>query len=292
MADKTSNHELNLYEQGDENWTHTSDMETIEERLIVRDLEQNRDSYTAYKDGLFFATDSEIWYIGTGTSWVSLGTLDESTLTHKSKYVGPFHNGAYHSENGEYWGIVFEAVSGTTLHSTVIDVDLSTANLDTITVELYQVDSRDENVVNTTNDPVNVTSSTVLNEGPNRIDLGFTIPDGDEYNEYYLTIVPETDENGNQLQFRRIKNWNGWDDYSDLSDTGINLLQGGRMNNPTASNYSNYYYYMFDLEIGSETTRMMSPWSHDIEEIYMRPRDPEEEFDDISPRSLWIDTSK
>jgi hypothetical protein len=36
---------------------------------------------------------------------------------------------------------------------------------------------------------------------------------------------------------------------------------------------------------------VLSPWSTDVDEIYMRPRDPEEEFDDVSPRALWIDTS-
>mgnify|MGYP006276461603 CR=1 FL=1 len=28
-----------------------------------------------------------------------------------------------------------------------------------------------------------------------------------------------------------------------------------------------------------------------VHEIDMRPRDPEEEFDDVSPRALWIDIS-
>lgn len=93
MADKTPNHKLNLYRQGDENWTHTPDMETIEERLIVRDLKKNRDDYTPYADALFFARDTGVWYIGNGTNWETT-SVNADGLTQADMFVIEV-NGSY-----------------------------------------------------------------------------------------------------------------------------------------------------------------------------------------------------
>lgn len=286
MSNKTPNHELNLYAEGDENWTHTPDMETIEERLIVRDLEENRDEYTPYADALFFARDSETWYVGEGTSWALLGTMSDSTtaegITNARDHVGPLHQGTYHNPGTNLWGIHFWAKGGLTIQSTVLDYDSANSTDDTVTLELWNATEDDTNgksdSIAVGDSPVDSVTTPALDDGPQRVDLDFTVPSDGEY------FVGATGD----VELRRISDWDGWNDY-DRSD--IDLRFGTRFDNPTSDDYSEYYYYMFDLEIGPRTRRVTSPWSHDVEEIYMRPRDPTEEYDDVSPRSLWIDTS-
>lgn len=295
MAEKTTNHELNLYEQGDDDWTHTPDMETIEERLIVRDSEENRTDYTPYVDALFFERDTGAWYIGDGTSWVLIGTIGKSStvegINTTADHVGPLHQGDYHEPRAEdQYGIAFEAIDNLTLNSCVIDIATALEG-ETLTIEFYQVDNLEANMIETPTDPIDTTTTKTLSGGPNRISLGFTTPDNDEYSQYALFFTVPTQADGSTELYRRIPEWSGWNDYSDLSGQGIDLLQGGRRNDATSSDYSDYYYYFFDIEVGPETTRVTSPWSHDVEEIYMRPRDPTEEYDDVSPRALWIDTS-
>lgn len=296
MADKTPNHELNLYAQGDDSWTHTPDMETIEERLVVRDLEENRDEYIPYVDALFFASDNKTWYVGDGTSWIRLGTIGESTtgdgIDTEREHVGAFHAGDYHdglSGGSPRWALRFEAKNGLTIHSAVFDTDLSGVNISEMPIELHRYHALgDTDLLDT------VTAS--LDGGPQRIDLNFTIPD-EAHTEYCITRGPTNEGTADEeiVPCRRISNWGGHDDYSDLEGQGIDLL------GPTHTDSSGgpaadiedktHYYYAFDMEIGSESNRITSPWSHDVEEIYMRPRDPTEEYDDVSPRSLWIDTS-
>ena len=286
MSDKTPNHELNLYTEGDENWTHTPDMETIEERLVVRDLEENRDEYTPYADALFFARDSKTWYIGEGTSWTLLGNMSDSAtaegITNVRDYIGPLHQGNYHNPGTSLWGIHFWAEGGLTIQSTVLDYNSANSTDDTVTLELWNAveddtDGKSDSVA-VEDSPVDSVTTSALDDGPQRVDLDFTVPSDGEY------FVGATGD----VELRRISDWDGWDDY-DRSD--IDLRFGTRFDNPTSSDYSGYYYYMFDLEIGPGTRRVTSPWSHDVEEIYMRPRDPTEEFDDVSPRALWFDTS-
>ena len=93
---------------------------------------------------------------------------------------------------------------------------------------------------------------------------------------------------GPGIPLRRIQNWTGWDDYT---FDYINLMYSGRWNNPTSGDFSTNYYRAFDIEVGEQSPRVTSPWSHDVDEIYMRSRDPVEEFGDVSPRALWLDTS-
>lgn len=66
---ETDNHELNKYTSGEENWTHSPDMQTIEERLTVRDTEANRSNYTPHAGARFIATDTGAIYDGDGGSW-------------------------------------------------------------------------------------------------------------------------------------------------------------------------------------------------------------------------------
>lgn len=69
MPDKTDNHELNLWPDDHEGWQHRSDMDAIEERLVVRDLEATRDNYTPHDGAIFVATDTGTVYDGDGTNW-------------------------------------------------------------------------------------------------------------------------------------------------------------------------------------------------------------------------------
>ena len=69
MADQTPNHDLNLYETGDTDWSHRPDMETIEQRLVIRDEEDSLDSYTPHDGALFIATDTGVVYDGDGGDW-------------------------------------------------------------------------------------------------------------------------------------------------------------------------------------------------------------------------------
>ncbi|WP_459194041.1 polysaccharide deacetylase family protein [Halosimplex sp. J119] len=71
MVERTPNHDLRKYEPGETDWTHSPDMQTIEERLVVRDEEANRDRYTPHEAATFIATDTGAVYDGDGDSWTS-----------------------------------------------------------------------------------------------------------------------------------------------------------------------------------------------------------------------------
>ena len=289
MADKTPNHELNVYEQGDDNWTHSPDMETIEERLVVRDLEENRGEYTPYLDAFFFARDSETWYIGDGTSWTRLGTLDNGTTSDSTiegiaatrDHVGPLYQGTYHQNDGS--GTVFWAESGLSIHSAVVDTDLSDVSTTTLSVDLVEYDN------GAANPPVVGSIDVEVNGGPERIDLS-GLPDIPADGEYVLARTASP--NGEIIPCRRIHgdNW-GMSNYDEHTYARIDFLKGTDIFKSDDFGSKGYYYYFFDIEIGNATNRVTSPWSQDVEEIYMRPRDPTEEYDNVSPRSLWLDTS-
>lgn len=78
MVEKTPNHALNLYRTGDEDWTHTPDMETLEERLWVHDIAENRNEYVAYENTAFLATDTSEVYLGNGSEWNQLGKIGDT----------------------------------------------------------------------------------------------------------------------------------------------------------------------------------------------------------------------
>lgn len=71
MVEKTSNHGLNKYEQGETNWTHAPDMQAIEERLVVRDVEANLGAYVPHSTATFIATDTGTVFDGDGESWTA-----------------------------------------------------------------------------------------------------------------------------------------------------------------------------------------------------------------------------
>ena len=247
----------------------------------------------------FLDTSTGEIYTADGTSWTlqwDLGAIgsgggssDPTTtdgIADVRTHVGPFPQGTYHEVSNEF-GIAFECVNALTIQSTVIDVDLSTSNVSSMDIELYPVTSRDNFGIQT-GTMVASSSTGTLSSGPQRVPLGFTIPSAGEY-ALFFNSASRTDANGNRVPARREASWTGWSDYSDLAGDGIDLLQGGIKDGTTNSDYSDYYYYFYDIEVGDLTTSVTSPWSHDVEEIYMRPRDPAEEYD-VSPRALWIQT--
>lgn len=67
--EETDNHVLNTYTSGETGWTHSPDMEHIEERLTVRDTEANLSNYTPHAGAEFIATDTGVVYDGDGGSW-------------------------------------------------------------------------------------------------------------------------------------------------------------------------------------------------------------------------------
>lgn len=69
MVQETDNHDLNKYEQGDKDWDHSPDMQHIEERLVIRDVEANLSNYTPHAAATFRATDTGAVYDGDGSSW-------------------------------------------------------------------------------------------------------------------------------------------------------------------------------------------------------------------------------
>ncbi|WP_436924495.1 hypothetical protein [Halosimplex amylolyticum] len=71
MVERTPNHDLRKYEPGETDWTHSPDMQTIEERLVVRDEEANLGRYTPHEAATFIATDTGAVYDGDGDSWTS-----------------------------------------------------------------------------------------------------------------------------------------------------------------------------------------------------------------------------
>lgn len=220
--------------------------------------------------------------------------LDSTTkgITNTREHVGPPHQGGYH-EQTDSWGVAFEADANLPIVSMVVDMDANNATSDQAEIVLYESETTnagDENqeqpvVPNgmTESEALVDSVTTTLMDGPQRVQLDFETPSNPATGEFFLGVE------GAGIPFRRILDWTGWDDYT---FDHINLMYSGRWNNTTNGDFSRNYYRAFDIEIGAEEMRVTPPWSRDVDEIYMRPRDPEEEFDDVSPRALWIDTSE
>lgn len=69
MAKKTPNHGLSKFETGETDWTHSPDMQAIEERLVIRDAESNLADYVPYATTTFVSTDTGATYDGDGNQW-------------------------------------------------------------------------------------------------------------------------------------------------------------------------------------------------------------------------------
>ncbi|NUE03542.1 hypothetical protein HUB97_13720 [Halorubraceae archaeon YAN] len=293
----------NIPESGTSDWhiPLNENFENLERDVEIRDTESNLDEYEPKDGAKYLAVDTGKVYLGNGENWNTLGTIDEVSgsvdsssingITSARTNVGAIAGGTYHSRaysDGGY-GVVFEA-SNLYIDSVVVDSDLSDVTEPNLTIELrkYQDGADDPQVVDST--------TVTLSGGPERVVLGFTVPaSGSELadkNDKY--VLQRGDDEGIPLR-RRFEREGDWSE-SDFDDQtyapSIDFIQGtinsasSSVSEPVGS-----WYYFFDWLVGPEKDRIISPWSTDIEEIYMRPRDPEEEFDNISPRALWIDTS-
>ncbi len=249
------------------------------------------------------------WHIPVNQNWNSIdadmqdaldggGTAnltDADGIDFRRQNVGAMTGGTYHSNafSDGGFGVVFEA-AGIHIESVVVDSDLSGISNPDLTVELRQYESGAD-------DPTIIDTETVtLTGGPERIVLDWTVPDSQDANadandEYVIQRGPEnTDEIPLRRRWEEEGDWSAGD-YEDhaYTDPSIDFLKG-------TNNASSFvgdepvesWYYFFDWLVGPEDDRVTSPWSTDVDEIYMRPRDPTEEFDDVSPRALWIDTSE
>lgn len=271
MTDTTENRNYNVPEAGEENW-HIPLNENW--KLIDADVQTLYDNLANGESGS-----------GDGTA---IKGVTKTRTNVGAMVYGGYHSGAF--DDGGY-GIVFEA-SNLYIDSVLVDSDLSDVSDSDLTVELRKFEGG-------SGDPTIVDSTTVtLSGGLERIQLGFTVPEAgapnaDENNEY--TLQRGNDE-GIPLRRRHV-NEDDWsaDDYNEhtYSDPPIDFISGIQ-NSPTAGGDvgpRETWYYFFDWLVGPATARVASPWSTDIDELYVRPTDPEEEFDDVSPRALWIDTS-
>lgn len=280
----TENHGYETPEQGAKDWHIflNRNFETIDTDIEVRDSNENRNEYTPKNGAKFFATDTGTTYIGDGEKWIQVIDSNIETVEgigRRYDHIGALPDGEYHDNSfGDgRWSLHFWAQKGLSIHSALVDADLSNVSVERMTVELRKFHAEGDSTLLT---EVEVS----LSDGLQRIDLNLTMPEDGEY----LLCRPST--NGEIVPLRRISNWTGWNDYT---RTDIDLLGGVNATEVPNGDYTDYYYYFFDLAIGDETLEVESPWSPDVEEIYMRPRDPTEEYgDDVSPRALWIDTSE
>lgn len=292
-------------EQGTTEWhvPLNENFERLNTDVEVRGAESDREEYDPTEGAKYLSTDTGTVYLGDGDSWNELGTIEKTNdntggsaqLTSAPKNVGPMVGGTYHANaytDGGF-GVVFSA-DDLYIDSVVVDADLSAVSNSECTIELRKHE-------NGADDPAILDTTTVeLTGGPERISLGFQVPaadsnDADENSEYVLQRGAAADDD---IPLRRR-----WEEEGDWSEAAydeqtyinpeIDFIKGAmNSNSSSASPPVGSWYYFFDWLVGPEEDRVMSPWSTDVDEIYMRPRDPREEFDNVSPRALWIDTSE
>jgi len=62
VSETTDRFNLDTYNQGDDNWSHTDTVELLDELAVETDTIANRPTSGSYDDELFFATDQRILY--------------------------------------------------------------------------------------------------------------------------------------------------------------------------------------------------------------------------------------
>lgn len=264
--DMSEYNELHTPEKGTEDW-HI---------LLNENFDLIEDDFRSIHDA--------IGDLSNGAGHVDLTDIPGIDSTRKN--VGALVGGTYHdsrTDDGGY-GTVFEAAD-ITIHSVVMDAEHAAD----VPVELREF--RDD-----AEDPPVVDSTTVsLNGGSERVELGFDVPasgNGDPEDRYILARGPQPDD---PTPLRR--RWDSEGDWSAAhydneryTDPEIEFLRGAHTGEYADAGNESWYFF-FDWLIGDERSQTTAPWSTDVEEIYMRATDPAEEFDDVSPRALWIDTS-
>lgn len=124
MPDKTPNHELNRYEPGDTDWTHTPDMETIEEQLPIRDELANIDEYEPYDGAIYWATDNgEPMFAGDGTEW-SLANMEVAELDAETVTTEDLESETLRNEDGERDWRSNEVFSTTVVEEAPVQIEL------------------------------------------------------------------------------------------------------------------------------------------------------------------------
>jgi len=291
-------------EKGTEDWHQplNENFEALDTDVEIRDTDDNRSDHEPTDGAKYLAVDTGNIYLGDGSEWERIGTIStdgenggaggdgiESARTNVGAMVGgTYHANAY--DDGGF-GVVFEA-SDLYLDSVVVDADISDVSDPTLTIELrkYEDGAVDPEIIESTTHTVS--------GGPERVSLGFTVPesgssDADSDDLYVLQRGPAADDPiPLRRRFEREGDWSegGYADQT-YTDPDIDFRKGVINATSSASPPVGSWYYFFDWLVGPEQRRVMSPRSTDVDEIYMRARDPEEEFDNVSPRALWIDTS-
>lgn len=227
---------------------------------------------------------------GTGVEWRDAsggGGVDAETvkgIENTPRHVGPMVQGASGSHTTNGAGNMFWAEAGLSINSAVVDTDPSTVSTNVMTVVLAHYEG---GVMNPTE--VGRVDATVTG-GTQRIDLS-ALPDIPSSGEYVLARV--TSPNGEVMPARRMEPTEfGVSGYDQHTYDSIDFRHGTNITESGDWGSEEYYYYFFDISVGAPSVTVTSPWSTDVSEIYMRPRDPIEEFGDVDPRALWLDTSQ
>lgn len=137
VKEETPNHSLNKYDQGDA-WDYNEDMDHIDERLVIRDTEANRSSYTPHDGALFIATDTGAEYDGDGSSWNKAdrgyGSLSADHADTRNGYVDETANRSFGTWYQNTTGadldvsVIASASSDSTNMTIVLDVNSSQSN--------------------------------------------------------------------------------------------------------------------------------------------------------------------
>jgi len=295
----------NTPEKGTENWHQplNENFEALAVDVEIRDTDANRSDHEPTDGAKYLAVDTGTVYLGDGSEWQSIGTISadgesgsaagtggiESARTNVGAMVGGTYHANAYSDGG--FGVAFEA-SGLYIDSVVVDADISDVSDPTLTIELRKYDD------GATNPEIVDSTTATVTGGPQRVSLGFTVPesgssDADSDDLYVLQRgAAATEAIPLRRRFERDGDWSqaAFADYT-YTDPAIDFRKGVINATSSASQPVGSWYYFFDWLVGPEQQRVMSPRSTDVDEIYMRDRDPQEELDDVSPRALWIDTS-
>lgn len=328
MVEKTPNHDLNKYQIGDSSWTHAPDMETIEERLVIRDREGNRTSYVAYEGALFIATDTGAVFDSDGENWIrasrSYGAVRADQFIKKTTesrleghIVEAFESGdlAHYSGDTDVWTVgTSDIIGGNMLQFNNASGDMKiiwTDSVETRRGERYTTYVRLG--ADTSNSPVMVVCGQVSN---GTIDAGYgiglaangnnarLIKEPTDTDELWFVNTLDTDdmtvsggvlyrmeidlEAGGAIRGRIINVDTGQVEAT-LRATDTEF-QNGVFGYRNATSKGNAADFDFATRGVLQTTES-SIHTPDIDRLFVRDTDPANEYNDITDRDFWIDTS-
>jgi len=219
----------------------------------MTDTTENREYYVP-------AEGEENWHEPVNANWRALDSdvqqlydMVDGVDTSAGANVGALLGGTYHQnayDDGGY-GVMFQAAD-LSIDSVVVDSDLSNTSNPDLTIELRQYAGGDS-------DPPVVESTTVtLSGGPERVDLGFSVPasgasDADANDRY---VLQRGASNSDDIPLRRRFSAEGdWStaDYADetYQDPAIDFIQGTlNSESATGSEPVGSWYYFFDWLAG------------------------------------------